>query len=205
MLPSLSNSPWASTCRLREQRERLEALKADDVAWYMQLAQGRKNARIEALLGQTDGCLRRLAARLHVAAPATTAGTTVGAGAPAGSSGDPRGLSSAATATPASRAADACVGGGGGDAEALQESHQTWVQLSAAIRRTGEEVVKAQPALLGGGELRPYQMEGVQWMVGLRQHGLNGILADEMVGGSSGGCWVCGQGWAVTAHGAGPE
>ena len=34
-----------------------------------------------------------------------------------------------------------------------------------------------QPA---GGELREYQLKGLRWMVGLRRHGLNGILADEV-------------------------
>ena len=31
-----------------------------------------------------------------------------------------------------------------------------------------------------GGELRKYQLKGLQWMVGLQRHGLNGILADEV-------------------------
>ena len=37
--------------------------------------------------------------------------------------------------------------------------------------------------LLTGGELRDYQMQGLRWMVGLADAGLNGILADEMVRG----------------------
>ena len=34
--------------------------------------------------------------------------------------------------------------------------------------------------MLQGGELRPYQIEGLQWMVSLFNNNLNGILADEM-------------------------
>lgn len=34
--------------------------------------------------------------------------------------------------------------------------------------------------MLQGGELRPYQLEGLQWMVSLFNNNLNGILADEM-------------------------
>jgi ATP-dependent DNA helicase len=30
------------------------------------------------------------------------------------------------------------------------------------------------------GELREYQLQGVQWMISLYQNGLNGILADQM-------------------------
>lgn len=31
------------------------------------------------------------------------------------------------------------------------------------------------------GTMRPYQLQGLNWMVSLQHNGLNGILADEMV------------------------
>lgn len=34
--------------------------------------------------------------------------------------------------------------------------------------------------MLEGGQLRPYQIEGLQWMLSLYNNNLNGILADEM-------------------------
>ncbi|XP_010263689.1 PREDICTED: ATP-dependent DNA helicase DDM1 [Nelumbo nucifera] len=34
--------------------------------------------------------------------------------------------------------------------------------------------------LLTGGELKPYQIKGVKWLISLWQNGLNGILADQM-------------------------
>ena len=37
-----------------------------------------------------------------------------------------------------------------------------------------------QPTLMSGGKLRPYQLEGVEWLASLYENGLNGILADEM-------------------------
>lgn len=37
-----------------------------------------------------------------------------------------------------------------------------------------------QPALVTGAELRDYQIDGYEWLVGLYENGLNGILADEM-------------------------
>ncbi|KAJ6430019.1 hypothetical protein OIU84_021434 [Salix udensis] len=40
--------------------------------------------------------------------------------------------------------------------------------------------VTEQPSILKGGRLRPYQLEGLQWMLSLFNNNLNGILADEM-------------------------
>ncbi|KAJ3500140.1 hypothetical protein NLJ89_g9922 [Agrocybe chaxingu] len=37
-----------------------------------------------------------------------------------------------------------------------------------------------QPSLVTGAKLKPYQLEGLQWMVSLDQNGMSGILADEM-------------------------
>ena len=37
-----------------------------------------------------------------------------------------------------------------------------------------------QPSLVTGGQLREYQLAGVEWLVSLFENGLNGILADEM-------------------------
>jgi len=37
-----------------------------------------------------------------------------------------------------------------------------------------------QPKLVTGGEMRPYQLAGLEWLVSLYENGLNGILADEM-------------------------
>lgn len=36
----------------------------------------------------------------------------------------------------------------------------------------------AQPATLGHGQMRPYQIEGLNWMIRLQENGVNGILAD---------------------------
>jgi ATP-dependent DNA helicase len=38
----------------------------------------------------------------------------------------------------------------------------------------------SQPALISGGTLKAYQLEGLEWLVSLYENGLNGILADEM-------------------------
>ena len=38
----------------------------------------------------------------------------------------------------------------------------------------------AQPTTLGFGKMRPYQLEGLNWMIRLQENGVNGILADEV-------------------------
>eukprot|EP00915_Cephaloidophora_sp_WS-2016_P001050 GHVH01001431.1.p1 GENE.GHVH01001431.1~~GHVH01001431.1.p1 ORF type:complete len:985 (-),score=183.01 GHVH01001431.1:71-3025(-) len=38
----------------------------------------------------------------------------------------------------------------------------------------------AQPSIVTGGKLKPYQVDGVRWLINLIERGLNGILADEM-------------------------
>ncbi|XWS39338.1 hypothetical protein CRYUN_Cryun18bG0043400 [Craigia yunnanensis] len=52
-------------------------------------------------------------------------------------------------------------------------------QYNSAIHSIQEKVTE-QPSMLQGGELRPYQLEGLQWMLSLCNNNLNGILADEM-------------------------
>ena len=40
--------------------------------------------------------------------------------------------------------------------------------------------IETQPDNLTGGQLREYQIEGLNWLYKLYQANLNGILADEM-------------------------
>ena len=37
------------------------------------------------------------------------------------------------------------------------------------------------PSYIKNGEMRDYQIRGLNWMISLYEHGINGILADEMV------------------------
>eukprot|EP00040_Diaphanoeca_grandis_P023261 m.126208 g.126208 ORF g.126208 m.126208 type:complete len:828 (+) comp29187_c0_seq1:151-2634(+) len=46
--------------------------------------------------------------------------------------------------------------------------------------KDGTKVSLRQPKLFSGGVLKPYQLDGMDWMVALYENGLNGILADEM-------------------------
>jgi ATP-dependent helicase STH1/SNF2 len=42
------------------------------------------------------------------------------------------------------------------------------------------EEITEQPQMMKFGELKDYQLVGLQWLVSLYNNGLNGILADEM-------------------------
>lgn len=44
----------------------------------------------------------------------------------------------------------------------------------------GPPIILSQPPSVTGGKLRPYQIEGLNWMIRLDHYGVNGILADEM-------------------------
>ena len=47
------------------------------------------------------------------------------------------------------------------------------------LAHTKHEKITSQPKLLTG-ELKPYQIVGIEWMASLYNNNLNGILADEM-------------------------
>lgn len=68
-------------------------------------------------------------------------------------------------------------------AELDAKSAKAMAEASAAMQEarasTSGDVI-AQPVNLVGGTLKPYQCEGLQWMMNLFYQGLNGILADEM-------------------------
>ena len=51
---------------------------------------------------------------------------------------------------------------------------------SFGASHTIREQITVQPSLLVGGDLKEYQMKGLEWLVSLYNNKLNGILADEM-------------------------
>ncbi|KAF6263561.1 SNF2 family N-terminal domain-containing protein [Scenedesmus sp. NREL 46B-D3] len=64
------------------------------------------------------------------------------------------------------------AGGGAG----VLDSSAAWAKLAAQLPAD----IQQQPSMVKGGQLREYQMQGLRWLVGLTQRGLNGILADDM-------------------------
>lgn len=57
------------------------------------------------------------------------------------------------------------------DEELLAEEQTS----SASVFRFEES-----PSYIEGGEMRDYQVRGLNWMISLYENGINGILADEM-------------------------
>lgn len=50
----------------------------------------------------------------------------------------------------------------------------------SAVAQQKNTVLLKQPSCISGGQMRPYQLEGLNWMIRLKENGINGILADEM-------------------------
>ena len=59
----------------------------------------------------------------------------------------------------------------------LYMKQQAAEQEEVIVRVTKEQT----KGFIGQGEMRDYQVEGLNWIVRLYHRGLNGILADEMV------------------------
>ncbi|KAG2002418.1 SNF2-family ATP dependent chromatin remodeling factor snf21 [Coprinopsis cinerea AmutBmut pab1-1] len=69
---------------------------------------------------------------------------------------------------------------GGGKKKLKKTTNGKAVAQEDSDEKTAEETVFQQPRLITGATLKPYQLEGLQWMVSLDQNGISGILADEM-------------------------
>jgi hypothetical protein len=219
----------------REERERIQALRAGDEEAYMRLVQDSKNQRIEELLHTTDDLLKHLADRIeNMKAAAVRAsddpdlldddelgsdgGGSVGAGAAmagaglcgsgdgvgdesktevaGGSSsggggggadaGANAGAEESPTKSPLPKTKTSAEGGdgSGGGAVTSPERFSGIRQYSKLAHGAQQEEILVQPSILvgpnGAGEMRSYQLAGLQWMISLHNNNLNGILADEM-------------------------
>jgi ATP-dependent helicase STH1/SNF2 len=140
-------------------KERLKALKADDEEAYMKLIDTAKDTRITHLLKQTDSYLDSLA-------QAVVAQQNEGQREEQFFFETEEGPANEATFG-AQIAADDVV------------EDKSRVDYYAVAHKISERVSR-QPTLLIGGQLKEYQLKGLQWMVSLYNNRLNGILADEM-------------------------
>ncbi|RHY30947.1 hypothetical protein DYB32_003909 [Aphanomyces invadans] len=131
----------------RQEKLRLKALKANDMAAYSKLVAEAKNERLTYLLSQTNTYLDSI--RALVKSHREKFGLVVGSS-KASSAGD------VATA----------------EEDVDEELDYLGIAVSSEMPR--------QPQMLVGGDLKEYQLRGLQWMVSLYDNRLNGILADEM-------------------------
>lgn len=72
-------------------------------------------------------------------------------------------------------------GGAGGDRRRRTEKEED-EELIKAEKRGGqaETIFRESPAFIKGGQMRDYQVAGLNWLISLHENGISGILADEM-------------------------
>ena len=142
----------------RAQRERLRALKENNMEEYLQLVSDSKNERITKLLKETDSYLAELGAKVQQQ-KADVRSTAAGGGASSSDAADGE------ERVPTNESA----------ADKYSERSQYY-----KIAHTVGESIDEQPSMLRGGKLKEYQLSGLRWLVSLHNNNLNGILADEM-------------------------
>lgn len=135
----------------RQERLRLQALRTNDLDTYKKMVEGLKDERIKDLLRMTENYLKKIGARVQDE-----------------NKREPIELQDIADSKEANGEGNGAKAAASGDA----------YQLEHRIK----EVIKEQPSTFGNGQLKlkPYQIEGLQWLVSLYNNNLNGILADEM-------------------------
>ncbi|CAG8447537.1 3402_t:CDS:10 [Dentiscutata erythropus] len=140
----------------RLSKERLRALKNDDEEAYLKLIDQVKDTRITHLLKQTDQYLDSLAQAVV-----------------AQQRDDLHNDPTVRGEIELMDEEDVI-----GEDENITIVNGKKVDYYAVAHRIKEEV--EQPGMLIGGNLKDYQVKGLQWMVSLYNNRLNGILADEM-------------------------
>lgn len=152
----------------RVSKERLRALKNDDEEAYLKLIDTAKDTRITHLLRQTDSFLDNLAQSVRAQQSAANKWGLPGSSELAQEEDDGERVDESAFGAAPVFAEDA--------AEPAEKGKIDYYNVAHRVKET----VTKQPSILVGGELKPYQLKGLQWMISLFNNRLNGILADEM-------------------------
>ncbi|KAK1287303.1 Chromatin structure-remodeling complex protein SYD [Acorus calamus] len=163
----------------RAEKLRFQALKADDQEAYMKMVEESKNERLTMLLGKTNDLLVRLGAAVQKQKDAEHIDEIKSSrGLDAESSPQSSSKNESSSDMSPEENVDIIDFDSANHAKAndLLEGQRQYNSVIHSI----EEKVTVQPSMLQGGELRPYQLEGLQWMLSLFNNNLNGILADEM-------------------------
>jgi len=137
----------------KQERERIRALKEHDEEAYLELLKKTKNERILNLIKETDAFMNKLGAKVL---QERVGGEEV--------------------VEEAQMEVAAEADGGHAVVESMQKNRNKYYELTSGI----VEKVEQQPRMLKAGQMRSYQLKGLEWMVSLFNNQLNGILADEM-------------------------
>ncbi|XWS09011.1 hypothetical protein CRYUN_Cryun40dG0048900 [Craigia yunnanensis] len=161
----------------RAEKLRFQVLKADDQEAYMRLVKESKNERLTMLLAETNKVLVNLGAAVQRQKDAKHSDDIEDL---KDLDSDSPELDASKDGTPQDLLREEDIDAT--DSDQNDESSdllQGQRQYNLAIHSIQEKVTE-QPSMLQGGELRSYQLEGLQWMLSLFNNNLNGILADEM-------------------------
>ncbi|KAL8284283.1 hypothetical protein RQP46_005032 [Phenoliferia psychrophenolica] len=157
----------------RVSKERLKALRADDEEGYLKLIDTAKDTRITHLLRQTDAFLDSLATA--VVAQQNDAVHSDDPLAPAaGPEAVPMQLDE--PAQPVGVVSESTFGAAPVFEEEVAAEKIDYYNVAHRIKET----ITEQPKMLVGGQLKSYQIKGLEWMISLYNNHVNGILADEM-------------------------
>lgn len=152
---------WHSNTEREEQKrrerlikERTRLLRENDEEAYITYIDEQKDTRITYLLQQTDHYLKELSAKV---------------------------LELKNVAGDEDRTAEEDGGASTSNAVVPAMSEEELAKKDFfQIAHSVSEKIEKQPSMLVGGELKDYQLKGLEWMVSLYNNNLNGILADEM-------------------------
>eukprot|EP00172_Hildenbrandia_rubra_P000629 Plantae.Rhodophyta-Hildenbrandia_rubra.ctg1340.p1 GENE.Plantae.Rhodophyta-Hildenbrandia_rubra.ctg1340~~Plantae.Rhodophyta-Hildenbrandia_rubra.ctg1340.p1 ORF type:complete len:1089 (-),score=231.07 Plantae.Rhodophyta-Hildenbrandia_rubra.ctg1340:3890-6700(-) len=155
----------------KEQIDRLKALRSNDEEQYMKLLQNTKNTRILQLIKQTDEYLIQIGAQVEQQKQNAMRELEVSGRVPKRN----KGKIITGKAAQEAQKPQAPIESDADTIDAMFKRRNEYYTITHSIK---EEV--HQPKLLVGGTLKPYQLDGLQWLISLYNNNLNGILADEM-------------------------
>ncbi|CAF2217431.1 unnamed protein product [Rotaria magnacalcarata] len=172
----------------RKEKERIKRLMNEDEEGYRKLVDEKKDARLTLLLSQTDAYIDNLKqlVRQHQQANRSRERTTKTI------SDKPVQPVTIVVHEPSTdeEAKPAPIVDQTGNDEAIcdavkvaatneddeYDAKESYYSIAHRIR----EPITEQSKMLVGGQLKPYQLQGLEWLVSLYNNNLNGILADEM-------------------------
>merc|ERR1711871_1913021 len=149
------------------ERDRLQALKENNMEEYAKLIQDTKNTRLKYLLNQTDSYIATINSMIQ---------EQKDTGVEFDSS-----LAVNAAKTEIKQVEEVRAKALEPVDNVLGNTSNSTAVTKSYFENTHKKTEKvAQPRMLKGGDLKEYQLAGLQWMVSLYNNNLNGILADDM-------------------------
>ncbi|CAF3711140.1 unnamed protein product [Adineta steineri] len=160
----------------REEKERLQLLMISDEKGYRELVKKKKDARLSLLLLQTDTYINNLKqlVRQHQQANRSQRQSTNVIN-PSSSDQELQTTSIIDQTNNDETICDA-VENAATNEDDEYDAKESYYSIAHRIR----EPIIEQSKMLVGGQLKPYQLQGLEWLVSLYNNNLNGILADEM-------------------------